>query len=73
MQEKTSGGKKALYTIVILAVIVLMIVAAVTTTADSVQATFWGLIPPIIAIVLALLTKEVYSSLFIGSIAGGLL
>ena len=36
-------------------------------------ATFWGLIPPIIAIVLALITKEVYSSLFIGILTGGIL
>ena len=35
-------------------------------------ATFWALIPPVIAIVLALITKEVYSSLFIGIVAGGL-
>ena len=34
--------------------------------------TFWALIPPIVAIVLALITKEVYSSLFIGIIVGGL-
>ena len=34
---------------------------------------FWALVPPIIAIVLALITKEVYSSLFIGILAGGLL
>ena len=33
--------------------------------------TFWALLPPIIAIVLALLTKEVYSSLFIGILVGG--
>lgn len=33
----------------------------------------WALLPPIIAIVLALITKEVYSSLFIGIIAGALL
>ncbi len=36
-------------------------------------ATFWALIPPIVAIVLALLTKEVYMSLFVGILAGGLL
>ena len=35
-------------------------------------ATFWALIPPVIAIVLALITKEVYSSLFVGIVAGGL-
>ena len=34
-------------------------------------ATFWSLIPPVIAIILALITKEVYSSLAIGIVAGG--
>ena len=34
--------------------------------------TFWALVPPIIAIGLALITKEVYSSLFIGIVVGGL-
>ncbi len=38
----------------------------------SMYATFWALIPPIVAIVLALITKEVYSSLFIGITMGGL-
>ena len=33
--------------------------------------TFWALVPPIVAIVLALITKEVYSSLFLGIIVGG--
>ena len=36
-------------------------------------ATFWALVPPLIAIALALITKEVYSSLFIGIVLGGLL
>ena len=35
--------------------------------------TFWALVPAIIAIILALLTKEVYSSLFVGILAGALL
>lgn len=35
-------------------------------------ATFWALVPPIVAIALALITKEVYSSLFIGIVIGGL-
>ena len=35
--------------------------------------TFWSLLPPIIAIALALITKEVYSSLFVGILMGGLL
>ncbi len=33
----------------------------------------WALLPPVIAIALALITKEVYSSLFIGILMGGLL
>ncbi|MBQ8859928.1 MAG: Na+/H+ antiporter NhaC family protein, partial [Ruminococcus sp.] len=33
----------------------------------------WALLPPVIAIGLALITKEVYSSLFIGIVTGGLL
>ena len=36
-------------------------------------ASFWSLVPPIIAILLALITKEVYSSLFIGILAGGVI
>ena len=35
--------------------------------------TFWALLPPVIAIALALITKEVYSSLFVGILVGGLL
>ena len=38
----------------------------------AMYATFWALVPPIIAIALALITKEVYSSLFIGILAGAL-
>lgn len=34
--------------------------------------TFWSLVPPVVAIALALITKEVYSSLFIGIVIGGL-
>ena len=33
--------------------------------------TFWSLVPAIVAIALALITKEVYSSLFIGILIGG--
>ena len=35
-------------------------------------ATIWALVPPLVAIVLALITKEVYSSLFVGILVGGL-
>ena len=41
--------------------------------AGLVRGTAWALLPPIIAIGLALITKEVYSSLFIGIVVGGLM
>jgi tetracycline resistance efflux pump len=40
---------------------------------SNVFATFWALVPPLVAIALALITKEVYSSLFIGILSGVLL
>ena len=39
----------------------------------QVTASWWALVPPIIAIGLALITKEVYSSLFVGIVAGAIL
>ena len=39
----------------------------------AVRGTWWALIPPFIAIALALITKEAYSSLFIGIVVGGIL
>ena len=70
----SNSRKKTVITAVAVGiVVVVMIIAACTTTADSVQATFWGLVPPIVAIGLALITKEVYSSLFLGILTGALL
>lgn len=71
MSTKKKGGKATLA--VLAAVVVLLAVAAFTTTAESVQNTFWALVPPLVAISLALATKEVYSSLFVGVVTGGLL
>lgn len=49
--------------------------AAIETLRQSISsyATIWSLLPPVIAIALALITKEVYSSLFIGILSGALL
>ena len=51
------------------------ITQALATVREEISgyATFMSLLPPIIAIVLALLTKEVYSSLFIGILSGALI
>ncbi len=46
---------------------------AADDSGDRFYATFWALVPPVLAIALALITKEVYSSLFVGILAGGLL
>ena len=66
-------GKNPVSTIAVIVVIAFMVIAAFVTSAETVQMTFWSLIPPIIAIALALITKEVYSSLFIGILSGALL
>ncbi len=42
-----------------------------TEYVPDLYATVWSLVPPVVAIVLALITKEVYSSLFIGILIGG--
>ena len=71
MQKKES---KISVSLIAMGVVVILIIAmAFMTNAESVQQTAWSLVPPIIAIALALITKEVYSSLFIGIITGALL
>ena len=48
----------------------LVLAVAVPLTVETPYATFWALVPPVIAIGLALITKEVYSSLFLGIAVG---
>ena len=78
-----NNKKRRIRLIVSLAlVLALMGVLAVTALAEGpgeaevsspFYKTFWSLLPPIIAIALALITKEVYTSLFVGILVGGLL
>ncbi|MBQ1333052.1 MAG: Na+/H+ antiporter NhaC family protein [Lachnospiraceae bacterium] len=74
--------KKKAVIIVILAVVVALIIGTLARPVDMgaldgyvspFYATPLSLLPPVIAIVLALITKEVYSSLFVGIVAGALL
>lgn len=75
--------KKKNVIFLVCAVVILGIFIAITlntpgtvdpeTYSPKVYSTIGALLPPIIAIVLALITKEVYSSLFVGIIAGALL
>ncbi len=71
-------NKKTIFTCILTLMMVLAtsIVAFATGEEAAVSnyyATFWALVPPLVAIALALITKEVYSSLFIGIVLGGLL
>ena len=59
--------------IAIVFVIIYIIVCAFTGSIMDASGTLWALLPPVIAIGLALVTKEVYSSLFIGVVVGGFL
>ena len=59
--------------IVIAAMLILVVVAGINcANGASLAETAWSLLPPVIAIVLALITKEAYSALFIGVIVGAL-
>ena len=54
-------------------VILFAIICAVLAPITSASGTLWALFPPVVAIGLALITKEVYSSLLIGTLVGALL
>ena len=69
---KMSTTKKITLAIAAVVIIGLLVVAGLTA-GDNIAGTFWSLFPPIVAIGLALITKEVYSSLFIGVLTGALL
>lgn len=75
MQTLLRRIKTAVPVVVLLALFCSMTVFAADGEAEyvpSMYATFWALVPPIVAIGLALITKEVYSSLFVGILVGGL-
>jgi len=57
---------------VVVVVAVLAMAIAVALSGVTTVATFWALVPPIVAIGLALITKEVYSSLFVGIVVGAI-
>lgn len=69
-KKKKSYLSKAVFGLLIVAFTVCCIIAAQITEAKG---TLWSLFPPVIAIGLALITKEVYSSLFIGILSGGII
>ena len=71
---KKSTIKSIITVVAILAIIGVVVAAAIASGGQegALNATAWALIPPVVAIGLALITKEVYSSLFLGIVVGGL-
>lgn len=69
-KKKKSYLSKAVFGLLIVAFTVCCIIASPITEAKG---TLWSLFPPVIAIGLALITKEVYSSLFVGILSGGII
>lgn len=61
---------KIIFAVVMLAFLVCCMISAPISNAFG---TLWSLLPPIVAIGLALITKEVYSSLFVGSLTGAVI
>jgi len=72
MAEKTVAKKSLIIKLCFTAVVVVLLIIAAASGKEF-SNTLWALLPPVVAIGLALSTKEVYSSLFIGILIGGLL
>ena len=70
MQSKSRKIILAVAAVIIAAV---MVIAGVVGQKSGLVGTAWALVPPIIAIALALITKEVYSSLFVGIVLGAVM
>ncbi len=66
-------GTKIAYFVALAVVVVALVIAKVTNDGSGFVATGWALFPPVVAIALALISKEVYSSLFLGCVAAALL
>lgn len=70
--------KKNVWKIIPMVLVLVMMMSMTAFAAEeaeyvpSMYATFWSLVPPLVAIALALITKEVYSSLFVGILVGAL-
>ena len=70
MEKKST---KIAYFVGLAVVVVALIIAKVTNDGSGFVATGWALFPPVVAIALALISKEVYSSLFLGCLVAALL
>ena len=65
--------KNSLLIATVIFVISVAAIAIAHVTGADYSGTAWALVPPLVAIVLALITKEAYSSLFIGVVLGAIM
>ncbi|WP_304507825.1 Na+/H+ antiporter NhaC family protein [Anaerotignum sp.] len=73
MQKNPMINKIAIFSLLIMAMTVTVFAGdAEAGQVSNMYATIWSLVPPLVAIILALITKEVYSSLFVGIVVGAL-
>ncbi len=70
MEKKST---KIAYGIALAVVVVALVIAKIANDGSGFVATGWALFPPVVAIALALISKEVYSSLFLGCLVAALL
>ena len=70
MEKKST---KIAYFIALAVVVIALVIAKVSNDGSGFVATGWALFPPVVAIALALISKEVYSSLFLGCLVAALL
>ena len=70
MEKKST---KIAYGVALAIVVVALVIAKVANDGSGFVATGWALFPPVVAIALALISKEVYSSLFLGCLVAALL
>ena len=70
MEKKST---KIAYGVALAIVVVALVIAMVANDGSGFVTTGWALFPPVVAIALALISKEVYSSLFLGCLVGALL
>ena len=70
-------AKRMLFFILVLALLLICSTTVLAEDGEAYQSSFfgtvWSLLPPLVAIVIALITKEVYISLFLGAVCGALL
>ncbi|MDU6064921.1 MAG: Na+/H+ antiporter NhaC family protein, partial [Anaerococcus sp.] len=67
------NNKRKLPQLLVISLVPIIVSIFVVESGIETYASFWALLPPVVAIIMALITKEVYSSLFLGIVIGAIL